>query len=102
MLKLQEFYTYVTHENGIKVFFGTTHGHVISHGHVTDLYFVQERQKCNLLVDSILLREMAEELRRYQKQQGVQCDGGAGGGGEGGGGNQEDKEHNFRFQDVLK
>lgn len=64
---------------------------------------LQERQKCSLLTESILLREMAEELRRDRKQQGVPSEGVVSVGG--GGGNfqtQEDKEHNIPFRDVLK
>ena len=66
---------------------------------------MQERKKCSLRSDSILLREMAEELRRDRRQPGVRQEsvpaatappGGAGLQG------QEDKEHNVRFQDVLK
>jgi len=58
---------------------------------------LQERQKSILLLDSLLLREMAEELRRDQRQQqagqsevvqSIQT--------------TEDKEHNIPFQEVLK
>ena len=70
------------------------------------LFFLtaQERQRCSLLTDSILLREMAEELRRGRRQQGVQPEAGSIAGTGGGGGalqTQEDKER-FSFQDVLK
>ncbi len=61
------------------------------------IFLHQERQKSCLLADSILLREMAEELSRNQRQQhagqseavsSVNV--------------QEDKERSYPFQDVLK
>lgn len=58
----------------------------------------QERQRCSLLTDSILLHEMAEELRRDRKPQGARPEGAV----LGTGSLQEDKEHNIPFQDVLK
>lgn len=66
------------------------------------LTLAQERQKCSLRTDSILLREMAEELRRDRKQLGVRQESVPGGGAGTGPQEQEDKEHNVRFQDVLK
>ncbi len=111
MLKLKEFFTYVTFENGIKV--RCSRGSIISPltcpslspGSVPQCPLAgQERQQCSLLTDSILLREMAEELR--WRQQGAQAEANVGGGGGAGGGgtlpNQEEKERGIPFQDVLK
>lgn len=69
--------------------------HVISSAHL------QERQKCNLSSDSIMLREMAEELRRNRKSQGGHSEGVVTTGGRSLQ-TQEDKEYTIRFQDVLK
>lgn len=62
---------------------------------------LQERHKCHLSSDSIILREMAEELRRNRKPQGGHSEGVVTTGGRGLQ-SQEDKEHNIPFQDVLK
>ena len=60
---------------------------------------LQERQKSNLLLDSILLREMAEELRRDRRQQTAQSEAAPP---PGNAQIVEDKEHSIPFQDVLK
>ena len=63
----------------------------------------QERQKCSLRTDSILLREMVEELRRDRKQLGTRQESVPGAlAGTAGSQGQEDRGHNVRFQDVLK
>ena len=64
--------------------------------------FTQERKKCSLRSDSILLREMAEELRRDRRQPGTRQESVPAAPGGAGPQGQEDKEHNVRFQDVLK
>ena len=63
---------------------------------------LQERKKYSLSSDSIILREMSEELRRGKQQQQQQQGGHSEGVVLAGGKGQEDKEHNIPFQDVLK
>lgn len=68
--------------------------------------YTQERQKCDVLSDPLLLREMAEELRRDHKQHVTKPDETANVPG-GGGTVQQQQEieysrENHSFQNVLK
>ena len=65
---------------------------------------VQERQKCDILSDPLLLREMAEELRRDHKQHVTKPDETTA---VAGGNTQQQQElensrENHSFQNVLK
>ena len=71
MLRLSKLYTYHIDDNGLKVNLSSctcctriTLYHSHTHTHTHTLTRSQERRECSVLSDPLLLREVAEELKR--------------------------------------